>query len=82
MDLSQSHRCSPTVCQALRDCLSLLTSHRLSRPSLSRELDQVELRLLWLVRELSPSDFLVSDQLRVHSLQVNLVEQRLQLPQH
>jgi len=72
MDLSSCPQSSLTESQALRDCLSLLASQRLSQPSQSKLLDQVELRLLWLLRRLGPLDYLISHRLRSQYLQMRL----------
>jgi hypothetical protein len=64
---------SPCPPQALRDCLHLLAKHH-SQSSPSKLLDQLELRLLWLLRTLCPSDYLISDQLRAQHLQMLLVQ--------
>ena len=58
-------RSSPSNLQTLRDCLNLLRSAELSS---LKQAHQVELRLLYLVRDCYPRQFLNSDLVRFHLL--------------
>ena len=71
---------SPLQLQTLRDCLSLVSQLQASSPVPSRRLDQLELRILWLIRQLHPEDWLSRDQLRASHLQRALASRLFQQP--